>query len=81
MVSLRSFEDTGVPAMGHCQSLQLKESHDGLGKGDEKTEAHYLANRSQTDCSRLHRIAELREQTSDLSIVFFFELRLNRSAV
>jgi hypothetical protein len=39
MVSLRIFEDTAVPAMGHCQSLQLKESHDGLGKGDEKTES------------------------------------------
>ena len=31
MISLRIFEDTVVPAIDHCQSLQLKESHDGLG--------------------------------------------------
>ena len=27
MVSLRIFEDTAVPGMVYCQSLQLKESH------------------------------------------------------
>jgi len=40
MVSLRIFEDTAVPAMGHCQSLQLKESHDGLGGGFPTQRGH-----------------------------------------
>jgi hypothetical protein len=44
----------------------------GLVKVMKKLKVHYLANRSHTDCSRFHRIAERREQTSDLSIVPIF---------